>query len=310
MIRFSLILIIPALLGLGACNDANGPSPDPSEMRGDAIQAPLDPAVPATEVVWSVPHRVLFLQRSVGLALIRTGAVTMYDVLDSLNAEHHTTVELWHHGCGTHPYWDLYYDGHDQLVEPNFGTALSEPRYASPEHWKRIFCDADPQYVAARDSIGNFRVVIFKSGYDNTVAAATEQAGLWRQLYRTMKDSVFFRDTTRRIIVLGFPPAREGFGNATQTDADSSRAFNTWLVDEFVVGRGNLYAFPLFDRLAGADNWLRDEYVKVDYPNDSHPNPYGCEIVGRDLMTFIHAVATQSDRPVQDPVQRHATPVD
>jgi len=121
-----------------------------------------------------------------------------------------------------------------------------------------------------------------------------------------MKDSDIFNDATKRIIVLGFPPLREGLGNASQADADSSRAFNEWLVEEFVLDRDNLYSYPFFDQLAGPDNWLRDEYEKAEYPNDSHPNAYGCEIVGGDLMRFLHSVARSEEHPVHVDVQRHS----
>lgn len=305
-----LVCITLAIAGVASCGDANSPgaggvrtTPQPLPVYGEPIAGAPLPA-------WSIPRRVLFLHRSVGFALIRNGAVGMYDVLGQLNAEHGTEIEMWHHGCGTSPYWNRYFDGSDRLVEPNFGPALSEPLYASPEHWKKIFCDGDPQYVAARDSIDNFRVIVFKSGYDNTVSYASERAGQWRQLYRTMRESAFFSDPTRRIIVLGFPPTREGLGVATQADADSSRAFNEWLVEEFIRGRANLFGFPLFDRLAGEDNWLRDEYELVAYPNDAHPNPLGCEIVGRELMTYIHQIARLGEQPEQLEMNPHSVPAE
>jgi len=291
-----------------SCSESRTPVPDEPRFAQHAEQTPTASFAAAPAPDWSIPTRILFLHRSVGVALIRSGAVGMYDVLGELNGTHGTAIEMWHHGCGTDPYWNRYYDGDDQQVVPNFGTALSEPLYASPEHWKKIFCDPDPQYVAARDSIGAFRVIAFKSGYDNTVRYATDRAGQWRQLYRTMRESPLLADPTRRIIVLGFPPNREGLGPATQADADSSRAFNDWLVGEFVRGRANLYAFPLFDRLAGADNWLRDEYERVDAPYDAHPNDYGCEIVGRELMAFLYEVATLRPRPWQPDVSPREEP--
>jgi hypothetical protein len=308
MTRSPLILLALALVGVTACSQSTGPVASDTHATVEAAPTPADPLATTPAPDWTIPRRVLFLHRSVGTALIRNGAVDMYDVLRELNAGHGTAIQMWHHGCGTDPYWDRYYDGSDQQVMPNFGTALTEPLYASPEHWKKIFCDADPQYVAARDSIDNFRVVIFKSGYDNTVAYASDRAGQWRQLYRAMKSSAIFADATRRIIVLGFPPMRRGMGTADQADADSSRAFNDWLVGDFVRDRANLFAFPLFDRLAGADNWLRDEYEITTNPNDSHPNAYGCEIVGRELMTFIYETATRDERPSKVTRQRHAAP--
>ena len=119
----------------------------------------------------------------------------------------------------------------------------------------------------------------------------------WRDLYRTMKDSPLFTDPSRRIIVMGFPPNRQGVGPATQADADSGRAFNEWLMEEYVADRDNLFGFPLWDIMADTDNWLRDEYELVDYPNDGHPNAYGSEIIGRFLMRFIHEVARQPGDP-------------
>lgn len=305
MRRSTLIPLALTLIWATSCSEATGPVPSEAPLAAPSLQAPSDPPAVAPTAAWSAPKRVLFLHRSVGLALVRNGVVDMFDVLRQLNAGQGTAIEMWHHGCGTDPYWNRYYDGSDRQIVPNFGTALSEPMYVSPEHWKMIFCDAGPQYVAARDSIDNFRVIAFKSGYDNTVQYASERAVQWRQLYRTMKSSPIFADSTRRIIVLGFPPNREGLGASTQADADSSRAFNQWLVEEFVRDRANLFGFPLFDRLAGADNWLRDEYEIVSNPYDAHPNAYGCEIVGRELMTCIYEVATRSERPRRVLVQPH-----
>ena len=94
----------------------------------------------------------------------------------------------------------------------------------------------------------------------------------------------------------------------TQAAADSSRAFNDWLADDFVRGRGNLFAFPLFDRLADADNWLREEYELVANPDDSHPNILGCTIVGRELMTFLHETALRRPRPPEPTRQPQVAP--
>ncbi len=282
MIRPVQWLSALALLAAASCGEAPGPA---------AV-----PTAPAAAAPWSAPRRILFLHRSVGTVLIRDGEIGMYDVLGSLNAEHGTAVEMWHHGWGTSPYWNRYYDGADQQVEPNFGPATSEPLYANPEHWRRVFGDDAPPYAAARDSIDGFRVVAFKSGYDNTVQHAAERAGRWRRTYRQISRTAFVADPGRRFVLLGFPPTRRGLGPSTQADADSARAFNDWLVREFARGRGNLFAFPLFDRLAGPDNWLRDEYERVDSPYDAHPNAYGCEVVGRELMTYLYEVAVR-DRP-------------
>ncbi len=290
MIRAALLAAVLASLVLSACNNATTP----------AATTPV-----AAAAAWTAPQRVLFMHRSVGGALLRNGTVDMFEVLAELNAEHGTAVELWHHFCGVGPYWNRYYDGDDTWIQPNFGPALEEFPAVLPDQWLRIFSDPAPSYVAARDSIDNFRVILFKSGYDNTVSVASDRAERWRQEYRAIRDTDFVRDPGRRFIVLGFPPMREGVGGATQADADSARAFNTWLVEEFVRGRGNLYGFPFFDRLAGPDNWLRDEYGIVANPGDSHPNVYGCTVVGRELVTFIHAVARQGARPgpEADPVR-------
>ncbi len=285
----------------GACSDATGPG----RTGGTPAPAPAAQAAAAP----AAPDRVLFMHRSVGGALIRNGAVDMYDVAAELNAQHGRAIALWHHFCGVGPYWNRYYDGSDAWVQPNFGPALEEFPAALPAQWRRIFSDPGPQYAAARDSIDNFRVIAFKSGYDNTVPYASDRNEQWRADYRAMRDSPFFADPSRRIVVLGFPPMREGTGPATQADADSARAFNDWLTGPFVAGRANLFAFPLFDRLAGADNWLRDEYGLESNPGDSHPNALGCGIVGRELMSFLHALARQEDdRPVKVPAERHVTP--
>ena len=100
------------------------------------------------------------------------------------------------------------------------------------------------------------------------------------------------------VLVAGVAVTSLGFlGNATQADADSSRAFNEWLMEEYVADRDNLFGFPLWDIMADSDNWLREEYEKVGYPNDSHPNDYGSEITGRFLMRVIHEVARQPGDP-------------
>ncbi len=312
--RQSLLATIPTLAGLCAllalavsCGDAGDsytPADRPfsptaaltAEGSSQAADADLQPAA-APAATWTFPHRVLWLHRSVGGNIVRNGAVDMYDVLDSLNAVHGTDLEFWHHFCGSPPYWNRYYDGNDEWVEPNFGPAIGEPEQLQPRHLKSIFCDDDPQYVAARDSIDEFKLILFKSGYDNTIALATDQVAEWRDLYRTMKDSPLFTDLSRRIIVMGFPPNRQGVGPATQADADSGRAFNEWLVEEYVADRDNLFGFPLWDIMADTDNWLRDEYELVDYPNDGHPNAYGSEIIGRFLMRFIHELARQPGDP-------------
>lgn len=239
--------------------------------------------------------RVLFLHRSVGGNIVRNGDPDMYEVLAELNAHYKASVELWHHFCGTDPWWNRYYDGADTQVTPNFGPAMHEPLYAQPLHWKKIFCDPDPQYAAARDSIDNFDIILFKSGYDNTIAGAASKTAGWRDNYNDMKSSPIFSDPTRRIIVLGMPPVREGFGSATQADADSARAFAEWLGESFILGRGNFYMFPLFDVMADTDNWLRDEFEMANI-NDSHPNDDGSTIIGRELMTYIHAVARLGDQ--------------
>lgn len=300
MSRALWLLIAPTvvLVLIAACTEPEGFATGPGGDK--SLSAAGDEQAPAAPSVWNPPRRVLFLHRSVGGNLIRNGAVDMYDVLSQLNAEHGTELEFWHHFCGTAPWWNRYYDGDDQEVLPRFASALYEQPFVTPERYKKIFCDPEPQYAAVRDSIDNYRVVLFKSGYDNTVAYADTDADLWRGYYRAMKESAIFTDPTRRIIVLGFPPTREGMGSYTQVEADSSRAFNTWLCGSYVADRDNMFAFPLFDRLAGDDNWLRDEYELVDYPNNAHPNPYGCEIVGGELMRFIYAVA-QQEAPTPDP---------
>lgn len=309
-VRFVLIPLLFILLATASCTEVNQPNADDHELKSIAFSTPVNVVASGIPAAWPSAERILFLHRSVGFALIRNGAVDMYDVLDRLNSKNNTDVRMWHHGCGSNPYWDRFYDGDNLQVIPNFGSAMSEPQYANPEHWKKIFCDPDSQYIAARDSIDNFRVIIFKSGYDNTVPYATDKTEQWRQFYRTMKDSEIFTDRTKRIIVLGFVPMRGGIGHATQADADSSRAFNQWLVQEFVLDRDNLYSFPLFDQLAGADNWLKDDYERVEYPSDSHPNDYGCEIVGGELMKFIYSVARSNGEPVHVDVQRHTIPVE
>lgn len=296
------------LLALAAsCGDAGDSatpvgspfSPTAAETAEDSSQAAAGPQpAAAASATWISPRRVLWLHRSVGANIVRCGDMTMYDVLDSLNTVHGTDLELWHHFCGSSPYWNRYYDGNDDWVEPNFGPAITEGLQMRPAHLKAIFCDDDSQYVAARDSIDEFDLILFKSGNDNTIAYATERTAQWRDFYRTMKDSPLFTDPSRRIIIMGFPPLRRFRGGATQADADSSRAFNQWLVEEYVADRDNLFGFPLWDIMTGADNWLREEYEKVDYPNDSHPNDYGSEVVGRFLMRFIHEVARQPGDPV------------
>lgn len=248
--------------------------------------------------------RLLFLHRSVGGNLVRQGQPGMYEVLEELNVRHGSAHTLWHHYCGSNPYWNRYYDSQDQQVEPNFGPAMHEVLFASPEHWRRIFCDAAPQYVAARDSIGAFKVIAFKSGYDNTIPFAAERIGEWKAQYLAMKQSSFFQDPDRRLVALGMPPIREGMLGASQADADSARAFARWLEQEWPRGRGNLHVFPLFDLLAGDDNWLRDDY-EMDVPNDSHPNVLGSTELARALMTFLHRVARgdapeHQDRPVPE----------
>ncbi len=266
--------VVTLLILVSACEGVGSPEPP----AGKAQPVALD------------HHRILFMHRSVGGNLIRNGEPDMYGVLAELNADRGASNQLWHLYCGAGPYWNRYYDQDDQLVEPNFGPALEEGNGASPEHWRRVFCDDAPQYVAARDSIDNFRVIAFKSGYDNTVPQATDRAAEWRDHYNAMKDSEFFRDPRRRFVVMGFPPLRRGMLGAVQADADSARAFCDWLAEHWSRGRGNLYVFPLFDLMAGEDNWLRDEY-ELDVPNDAHPNELGATVVGRAFMTFLHDVA-------------------
>jgi len=264
----------------------------------------LGPAAPSAEKAIPQPlteARLLFLHRSVGGNLVRYGEPDMYGVLDQLNVDHGTANQLWHHFCGAPPYGDRYYDHQDQQVLPNFGPALSEPQSATPEYWSRVFCDDAPEYVAARDSIDNFRVIAVKCGYDNTVPYATDRCGQWRAHFNAMKDSEFFRDPRLRVVMLGFPPIREGMLGATQADADSARGFSQWLEEHWPRGRGNLFVFPLFDHMAGADNWLRDEY-ELDVPNDSHPNLLGSTEVGGALARFLHEVAMQK-APVDDDVR-------
>jgi len=210
MTRLSQILFVFILLGSVSCTEVIEPVADVPTSEGKAAVPAVDHVANAAQTAWPTAERILFLHRSVGFALIRSGDVNMYDVLTMLNSKHDTNVEMWHHGCGSNPYWDRYYDGDNLQVIPNFGPAMSEPLYVNPQHWEKIFCDSDPQYVAARDSIDNFRVIIFKSGYDNTAPHAADRAELWRQSYRAMKDSDIFNDATKRIIVLGFPPLREG----------------------------------------------------------------------------------------------------
>ncbi|MEZ4387284.1 MAG: hypothetical protein R3D98_06835 [Candidatus Krumholzibacteriia bacterium] len=265
------------LMTVAACELASSPEP----AADKALPVALD------------HHRILFMHRSVGGNLVRNGEPDMYDTLAALNLEHGTSNQLWHLFCGAGPYWNRYYDQNDQQVVPNFGVALERSNGAAPDHWRQVFCDPAPEYVAARDSIADFRVIAFKSGYDNTVAQATTRIGQWRDDYNAMKDSEFFRDPRRRIVVMGFPPLREGLGGAEQADADSARAFCDWLAEEWSRGRGNLHVFPLFDLLAGEDNWLRDEY-ELAVPNDSHPNQLGSTVVGGALMTFLYGVANTS----------------
>ncbi len=289
--------LVPLIL-ISSCDDTGSP-----EVAMDESHSPLVPliaeGVPPSDTVepaaatWTQPRRVVWIHRSVGGNIIRKGDVDMYDVLDSLNAVHGTDLELWHHFSGGPPYWNRYYDGDDAQVIPNFGPALDESNQLHPQHLMRIFCSDDPQYVAARDSIDEFKLILFKSGYDNTVPYGTDRTGLWRDCYRAMKDSPLLSDPSRRVIVMGFPPLRYGLGAATQADADSCRAFNEWLVEDFVADRDNLFGFPLWDIMAGPNNWLRPQYEMIDVAIDSHPNEYGSEIIGRYLMRFIHEVARQ-----------------
>lgn len=280
--------LIALLVLVAACDllGTEGPPPPAADP---------DKAIPA-----SLPEaRLLFLHRSVGGNLVRNGQPDMYQVLDQLNQQHATSNELWHHYCGSAPYWNRYYDGNDEQVEPNFGPAINEQPSATPEHWLRLFTDPGADYAAARDSMDNFRVIAFKCGYDNTVPYAVERAAQWREQFNAMKDCDFFRDPRRRLVITGFPPIREGMLGATQADADSARAFSRWLSDVWPRGRGNLHVFPLFDLMAGPDNWLCDEY-ELDQPNDSHPNVLGSTEVGGVLARFLYRVANEK-APVDEP---------
>jgi len=277
--------MIAILLLTAACSEIQEPDPD-------ADKAFLEPLL---------HHRILFMHRSVGGNLVRNGDPNMYQVLDELNATFGTTNRLWHHFIGAPPYWNRYYDDLDEQVIPNFGPAVEEGLGASPEYWQRIFCNSEAKYVAARDSIDNFRVIVFKSGYDNMVPYASTRCAEWREEYNAIKNGEFIRNPRLRVVTLGFPPIREGMLGSTQADADSAREFTRWLEEYWPRGRGNLYVFNLFDALAAEDNWLRDEY-ELDNPNDSHPNHLGCTVVGRALMVFLHEVSRRgSPTPTPGP---------
>lgn len=296
-----VLAMIMTLALLAACDAVDAPvsaDDQPVPSAGAAVHDATDPGKADPSPL--VQGRLLFMHRSVGGNLLRSGDPDMYGVLAELNDRDGTAHRLWHHFTGSSPYWNRYYDADDEQVVPNFGPAFDENLYGSPEHWRRIFCDPDPQYVAARDSLGSFCVVAFKSGYDNTVPHAASQAAAWRACYRAIKNSPLLRDPGRRVVALGMPPIREGMLGATQADADSARAFSAWLLDFWPRGRGNLHAFDLYGALAGDDNWLRDIYER-DAPNDSHPNLVGSTTVARALMTFLHEVALTGEHPADAP---------
>ena len=97
MRRLPTFAIVTAVLLLGACEltgtDVPDAEPDPVAK---AAPAPLPQA------------RILFLHRSVGGRLVRDGQPDMYETLAQLNQEHGTSNQLWHHFCGTPPYWNRY----------------------------------------------------------------------------------------------------------------------------------------------------------------------------------------------------------
>lgn len=225
---------------------------------------------------------VIFLHHSTGRNLIQQGGVR------ERMAE--AGFQFWDH--------DYNYEG---LIRPDgrrTGYSYGVPDdNTDPDGLARLFA----QHVYrlpwnAFSGLMQHQVIAFKSCFPASNVTSDEQLEEYKTYYRSMR-VVMDQHRDKVFIVVTPPPL-----NPLATDAEAAaraRAFANWLKsDEFLAGHSNVFAFDLFDLLAGGDpaapdlNMLRASYRAGE---DSHPNRLANQTIGPLLADFI-AQAVQAYR--------------
>ena len=226
---------------------------------------------------------LFFLHHSTGSGLIQAGG--MRAVFAASNSAHGTGFEFWDHGYNegglTDP--DGQATGRNYAI-PNDNT--------DPDGLYYLWASSEADAVDARSLIlANHQVIAFKSCFPASNipdAAALESYKAW---YLAMR-SVFDMYPGRLFVVMPPPPLHRLA--STSAAAANARAFANWLESsEFLGGHSNVCCFDLFNRLAGADNFLKYEYEGSHSNEDSHPNLAANRAVGPALAAFLMDAAAR-----------------
>ena len=149
------------------------------------------------------------------------------------------------------------------------------------------------------DSVTN-DIVAFKSCFPNSdiVAEGTEPGdptvpvrttANYKALFRELKQE-FVKYPRTLFVYLTAPPLVPE--STTPENAARARAFNTWVVNEFVpvyrqeTGLSNFAVFDLHSVLAGPDNLLKAEYRR-NIDGDSHPNTNASRAAVEAFLRFL-----------------------
>ena len=184
----------------------------------------------------------------------------------------------------------------------------------SPRYLKALFRESGrhaPYSRRGSDPGGENRVVLFKSCFPNSDLAGRPQdpprrgdgltVGNAKAIYNELL-RFFASRPDKLFIAVTAPPLRD------PSNAANARAFNTWLVKEWLADYpgSNVAVFDFYNVLTGPDNHhragaggiehaIRDRRNTLYYPTngDDHPSPAGNRKATRDFVPLLNAYANR-----------------
>jgi hypothetical protein len=265
MRRFKYLTALLFLVALTAlclsCGERGGPAPDMSGTTEANAQVPAPTEGSGISII--------FLHHSCGQNLIDQGGVR-----EGLSARGYRFFDHGYNGDGLRladgTYTGTNFDVPDDNTDPS-GLAVV---FAQPLH-----TPADNTF----SHLMQYDVIMVKSCFPNSNIGSDEQLDEFKSYYLSMRDRMDqYPDKT--FIVVTQPPQVPGSSNPEE--ARRARALANWLVsDEYLSGHPNVFVFDFFDKLAGADNFLRPEYRVDNY--DAHPNERANAAIGPVFVDFI-----------------------
>jgi hypothetical protein len=230
-----------------------------------------------TELLGSqCPNRMIFLHHSVGRTILYAGGLQRLLLERGIFASGAT-------------YGDEIGQHTDVLDWPPKFAKEMEKILTFKSHPDRYYTDGTRNRIVAFKSCYPNSNIVDGSAVGGDAASAARTLENYQAVFAALRPEMLKRADTLFIYLTAPPLVPE---KTTPENAARARAFNDWLIGEFlpqyreVSDSDNFAVFDLFGFLAGPDNTLKEGY-RVDQPADSHPNDEASRLAAEAFVEFL-----------------------